>query len=155
MPHIHILSNYHCDNTLHETFKRCGYFKYVLCLHDYVEWEIASFAHQTQSEYYVWNRSVSIEGIALENFSFNTHHLPLYVPKSKIRNAVCSLIFVWWHKIGFCHHRCTQRTHHWIVKEWIYFMILVPSRIIQIADMITTDVPLHHFYCQCRTKPII
>ena len=39
----------------------------VFC--EYDEREVASFPHQIQSEYYGGNRSVSIEGIALENFS--------------------------------------------------------------------------------------
>ena len=41
----------------------------MLCFHDYAERVIASFYHQIQSEYYGENRSVSIEGIALEHFS--------------------------------------------------------------------------------------
>ena len=43
--------------------------QYVLLHHDYSERVVASFANKIQSEYYGGNRSVSIEGIALENFS--------------------------------------------------------------------------------------
>ena len=41
----------------------------MLCRRDYFERLVAIFAHQIQSEYYGGNRSVSIEGIALEHFS--------------------------------------------------------------------------------------
>ena len=41
----------------------------MFCRRDYAESLVASFTHQTQSEYSGVNRSVSIEGIALENFS--------------------------------------------------------------------------------------
>ena len=40
----------------------------MLCRRDYAERLIASFANQIKSEYYGGNRSVSIEGIALEHF---------------------------------------------------------------------------------------
>ena len=42
----------------------------MLCFIDYAEHEVASFAHQSQSEYYGGNRSVYIESIALELFSY-------------------------------------------------------------------------------------
>ena len=45
----------------------------MLCFRDYTERVVASFAHQIQYEYYGGNRSVSIEGIALENFSALPH----------------------------------------------------------------------------------
>ena len=41
----------------------------MLCLRDYDESVVASFAYQIQSEYCGGNRSVSIEGISLEHFS--------------------------------------------------------------------------------------
>ena len=41
----------------------------MLCRRDYSERDVASFTNQIQSEYYGGNRSVSIEGIALEHFS--------------------------------------------------------------------------------------
>ena len=50
-------------------FKRRELFQYVLCRRDYAERIVASFANQIQYEYYGGNRSVSIEGIALEHFS--------------------------------------------------------------------------------------
>ena len=50
-------------------FKRRELFQDVLCRRDYAERVLASFANQIQSEYYGGNRSVSIEGIALEHFS--------------------------------------------------------------------------------------
>ena len=45
----------------------------MLCRRDYAEKVVASFAHQIQSEYYGSNRSVSIEGIVLEQFNAPTH----------------------------------------------------------------------------------
>ena len=50
-------------------FKRHELFQYVLCRRDYAERVVASFANQIQYEYYDGNRSMSIEGIALEHFS--------------------------------------------------------------------------------------
>ena len=50
-------------------FKQCESFQYVLCYCDYAERVIARFANQIKSEYYGGNKSVSIEGIALEHFS--------------------------------------------------------------------------------------
>ena len=50
-------------------FKRRELIQDVLCCLDYAERVVASFANQIQSEYYGGNRSVSIEGIALEHFS--------------------------------------------------------------------------------------
>ena len=52
-----------------EALKRPSYFQYVLYHHDYAENVVAIVTHQIQYEYYSGNRSVSIEGTALENFS--------------------------------------------------------------------------------------
>ena len=65
------LGSRHFGNTRQEAFKCCGPFQYLLCTCDHVEQFVASFTHQIQSKYYVKNRSVSIEGIALDNFSSN------------------------------------------------------------------------------------
>ena len=45
----------------------------MLCRRDYAERVVASFPHKIQPEYYSRNRSVSIEGIALEHFSALPH----------------------------------------------------------------------------------
>ena len=50
-------------------FKRRELSQDFICRRDYAERVVASFANQIQSEYYGGNRSVSIEGIALEHFS--------------------------------------------------------------------------------------
>ena len=50
-------------------FKRRELFQDVLCCRDYAESVVASFDNQIQSEYFGGNRYVSIEGIALEDFS--------------------------------------------------------------------------------------
>ena len=50
-------------------FKRRESFQDVLCRRGYAERLVAIFANQIQSEYYGGNRSMNIEGIALEHFS--------------------------------------------------------------------------------------
>ena len=52
-----------------EALKRPSYFQDVLYHHDYAENVVAIVTHQIQYEYYSGNRSVSIEGTALEKFS--------------------------------------------------------------------------------------
>ena len=69
LPHVRILGTNHCGELRRTAFKRSELFQDVLCLRDYSERVVASFANQIQSEYYGGNRSVSIEGIALEHFS--------------------------------------------------------------------------------------
>ena len=69
MPHVRILRTNHCGELQQTTFKRRELFQDELCRSDYTERVVASFANQIQSEYYGGNRSVSIEGIALEHFS--------------------------------------------------------------------------------------
>ena len=59
----------HCGELQRTAFKRSELFQDLLCRCDYAERLVVSFANQIQSEYYVGNRSVSIEGIALEHFS--------------------------------------------------------------------------------------
>ena len=44
---------------------------------DYSERLVSSFFHQIQSAYYGANRSVSIEGVALEHFDVSHHFSPL------------------------------------------------------------------------------
>ena len=69
MPHVHILGTNHCGEMRRTSFKRRELFQDILCRLDYAERLLASFANQIKSEYYGGNRSVSIEGIALEHFS--------------------------------------------------------------------------------------
>ena len=64
-------------------------FKDVLCRCDYVDGVVASFPHQIQSEYYGGNRSVSIEGIALEHFSA----LPQTEINSSTKPCPCHAVF--------------------------------------------------------------
>ena len=54
---------------LRTAFKRRELFQDVICRRDYAERVVARFSNKIQSEYYGGNRYVSIEGIALENFS--------------------------------------------------------------------------------------
>ena len=69
MPHVRILGTNHCGELRRTAFKRRELFQDVLCCRDYEEMLVASFANQIQSDCYGGNRSVSIEVIALENFS--------------------------------------------------------------------------------------
>ena len=69
-------------------FKRRELFQDVLCRRDYAEREVASFDNQIQSEYYGGNRSVSIEGIALEHFSAAPHADINSFTLSRSRHAV-------------------------------------------------------------------
>ena len=58
-----------CSDSHQTTFKRHKSFQDMLCRRDHAERVVASFANKIQSDYYGGNRSVSIEGIALEQFS--------------------------------------------------------------------------------------
>ena len=69
LPHVLILGKNHCGELRHTAFKKRELFQDVMCRRDYSERAVASFSHQIQSEYYGGNRSVYIEGIALENCS--------------------------------------------------------------------------------------
>ena len=69
LPHVRILGTNHCGELRRTVFKRRELFQDVLCHRDYADRVVASFSNQIQSQYYVGNRSVSIEGIALEHFS--------------------------------------------------------------------------------------
>ena len=69
LPHVRILGTNHCGELRRTAFKRRELFQDVLCRRDYADRVVASFANQIQSEYYGGNRSLSIEGIALEHFS--------------------------------------------------------------------------------------
>ena len=69
LPHVCILGTNNCGGLWRTAFKQRELFQDVLCRRDYAERVVASFANQIQSEYYGGNRSVYIEGIALETFS--------------------------------------------------------------------------------------
>ena len=69
LPHVRILGTNHCDKIQRTAFKRRELFQDVLCRCDYADRVVSRFANQIKSEYYGGNRSVSIEGIALEHFS--------------------------------------------------------------------------------------
>ena len=69
---MRIFGTNHCGEMRCTAFKRRELFQDILCRRDYVERLVASFANQIQSEYYVGNIYVSIEGITLEHFSAAT-----------------------------------------------------------------------------------
>ena len=69
IPHVQILSMNHCGDSHRTAFKCHESFQNVLYHSDYAERLVVSFPHQIQFDYYGENRSVSIEGIVLENFN--------------------------------------------------------------------------------------
>ena len=69
LTHVRILGKNHCGEMRRTAFKRLELSQDVIYRRDYSERLVASFANQIQSEYYGVNISVSIEGIALDNFS--------------------------------------------------------------------------------------
>ena len=69
LTHVRILGTNHCGEMRCTASKRRELFQDVICCRDYAESVVARSANQIQSEYYGGNRSVSIEGIALEYFS--------------------------------------------------------------------------------------
>ena len=83
LPHVRILGTNHCGELRRTAFKRRELFQDVLCRRDYDERVVASFDNEIQSEYYGGNRSVSIEGIALEHLSA--------APQADINSSLLSL----------------------------------------------------------------
>ena len=73
LPHVCIIGKNHCGEMRHTAFKRRELFQDFLFHSDYAERIVESFANQLQSEYYGGNRSMSIEGIELEQFSAVPH----------------------------------------------------------------------------------
>ena len=69
LSHVRILGTHHCGKELREAFKRQGNLHDVLCYSGYEEQVVSIFSHKIKSEYYDGNRSVYIDGIALEHFS--------------------------------------------------------------------------------------
>ena len=73
LPHIRIIGTNNYGNTRREAFKRRSANQDVLSRRDYTERVVTSFSHKIKSEEYGGNRSVSIEGIALDHFIVPTH----------------------------------------------------------------------------------
>ena len=69
LPHVRIIGTHNCGKECHEEFKLRSKQHDVLCRSDYEDHIVSIFAHQIKSESCGGNRSVSIEGIELENFS--------------------------------------------------------------------------------------
>ena len=88
IPHVQILGTNHCGDSLQTVFNFRESFQNVLCCWDYAERLVASFSHQIKSEYYSVNRYVSIEIIALENFSALPNTWIKVSTKSCTRHAV-------------------------------------------------------------------
>ena len=79
MTHVRILGTNHCGELQCTAFKQLELFQYFLCRRDYAERVVASFSNQIQSKYYGGNRSVSIEGIALENFVQHHRQISIHI----------------------------------------------------------------------------
>ena len=60
-PRVWFLGTHHCGNTHRYSFKRRSNYQDILCLQNYTEYVVASFAHNIQYKYYGGNISVSIE----------------------------------------------------------------------------------------------
>ena len=95
IPHVLILGTNQCDEMRRTAFKRRKLFQDVLCCCDYSDRVVAIFAHQIQSECYGGNRSVSIEGIALENVSA----LPMVGINSTTHSLQCHAVFHYFYLI--------------------------------------------------------
>ena len=93
LPYVHILGTNHCGEMRHIAFKRHELFQDFLCCCDYAERVVAIFNDQIKPEYYGGNRSVSIEGIVLVNFSA--------LPKADIKSSTISDIVVSFITISF------------------------------------------------------
>ena len=91
LSHVRILGTNNCGAMQRTAFKKRELFQDVLCRRDYAERLVASFDNQIQSEYYGGNRSVSIEGIALEYFSAFTKKR--YQFNYTITSTPCSVSF--------------------------------------------------------------
>ena len=92
IPHVKILGTNHCGDSLQNEFKRRESFQDVLCRRDYDERLVPSFSHQIQSEYCGGNRSVSIEGIALDHFSA-LPQTEIKAPTKSCPRHACLIIF--------------------------------------------------------------
>ena len=64
----------HCVKERWEAFKCRRKYHDLLCCCGYDEIIVSSFAQQIEYEYYGGNRSVSIDGNSLENFSASTQY---------------------------------------------------------------------------------
>ena len=82
LPHVCILGKNHCGEMQRTSFKGRELFQDVRCRCDYSERLVARFSNQIKSEYYVGNRYVSIEGLALEHLSA--------VPQADINSSTLS-----------------------------------------------------------------
>ena len=69
---MNILGTQHCGKERCEAFKSRRNYYDILFQYDYAEIIVSSFAQQIQSEYYVGNSYVIIEGTELENLSTST-----------------------------------------------------------------------------------
>ena len=66
---VHILGTNDCGTMQRTAFEQCELFQDIPFCRDYDERVVTRFSHQIKLESYGGNRSVSIEGIAFENFS--------------------------------------------------------------------------------------
>ena len=89
LPYIFILETNHCGKTCHKEFNRRTENQNVLCCQRVV----ASFANKIQSEYYVRNISVSIEGIELDHLGTTTQKESAATPQAHTRNDVFLFFF--------------------------------------------------------------
>ena len=114
IPHVQVLGTNHCGYSHRTALKRREYFQDVLYRRDYADRVVSIFAHQIQSEYYCGNIFMSIEGIALENFSALPQTGIKPPTKSCPLHAVFNYFFVKLYQTIFCRYNCTEQIFYWI-----------------------------------------
>ena len=82
-------------------------YQYVLCRQYYAECAVASFSHQIKNEYCGGNRSVSIDGIALEH-SIETYQL---TPSSYLHSFKYHAVFNYFLSYDIKQDADTTATH--------------------------------------------
>ena len=107
LPHVCILGTNHCGELRHIAFKLRKLFQGVLCCCYYDERIVASFSHEIQSEYYVVNRPMSIEGIVLGHFSSSPKAYINSTTPSSQRHTVFEY-FIFLYQIICCNYYCTH-----------------------------------------------
>ena len=156
LPRVSILGTNDYGKEHREAFRHHGSLQDVLCCCDYAEEIVASFYHQIKAEYYGGNRLVSIEGIALENFSALQLTIPLLTPYNLSGNAV--FYSFWSDNIQQYSSTTPAHSKHIIklLKKKLSFSDI--STIWDNTDgvvLINTDVILLYIYCQFWNMHII
>ena len=156
MAHLHILGTHHCVNLRQESFKSYADLHGVFCRQYYSECVVASLSHQIQSEYYIGNIYVSIEGYYLDHFSASYQETALSISHSCKHHAVFqSFLSDNIKQDAYATAAHSKRIMELIKIRELLFMVLVPYGIIQMAVNSITDVLHHYTDCQLCFWPLI